>query len=447
MLKHLALIEVFGLFNVFDHHRIQLSDEPHPTIISGPNGSGKTQTLRLVKAIFDLDLAYLVSVPYESLVLTFQNGERLEIVRGVSKKGNSLSLRGWSRDGRAHSPVVVSREELLHREQAARESFRRYRISLARDMQSEQQYLFDPADPALRPGEIEEFFPDEPMASDTLARIGRSGWLKSLVRTQVIMVETKRLHEMPPGIASVAQGRRRKNQSILQSHLERINAQVARAREESLLISQERDQSFPMRILSAREGHSTTRAASMERLQRMYDSVHALGVELHGNGLSALPKLMEFPDHKLTQFERRILTQFVQDWQKKFEPLIPVNERIQTLRAILNGKLRFKRAEYDSADGLQFRSTITDETIPLASLSSGEQHLVVLFTSLLFSATRGSIVLIDEPEISMHAAWQHAFLDDISRVAEIQDLQVVLATHSAAIVRGHWELVQEIGVE
>ncbi|MEU0176125.1 AAA family ATPase [Streptomyces massasporeus] len=446
MLKHLALIEVFGLFNVFEHHRIQLSDEPHPTIISGPNGSGKTQTLRLVKAVFDLDLAYLASVPYRSLRLTFQNGERLEVSRSSTRKGDLLSFKGRARDGREHSPINISLDEIIDQEQAGRETFRRYKIAANRDAAPEQAYLFDPNDPALRSADIEEFFLD-PLASEPTSRLAKTGWLKALVRTKVVIVETKRLHAMPPGIAPISQGRRRKHQSILQSHLERINAQVAQAREASLLISQERDQSFPMRILSARDSHSTLRAASMERLQRMYDSVHELGAELHSNGLSALPKLMEFPDHKLAPFERRILTQFVQDWRKKFEPLLPVNDRIQTLRGVLNEKLRFKKAEYDSADGLQFRSTISGETIPVAALSSGEQHLVVLFTSLLFSATPGSIVLIDEPEISMHAAWQHSFLDDISRVAEIQDLQVVLATHSAAIVKGHWELVQEIGVE
>lgn len=185
----------------------------------------------------------------------------------------------------------------------------------------------------------------------------------------------------------------------------------------------------------------------MMRLKDMYNDVHAVSEELHSNGLSALPEFMEFPDRDLTTLERRILTHFVQDWRKKLSPLIPVSVRIQALRSILNGKLRLKKAQYHSTRGLEFVSDVTGEPIPVNSLSSGEQHLIVLFTSLLFSATRGSIVLIDEPEISMHAAWQHAFLGDISRVAKIQELQVILATHSTAIINGHWELVQEIGVE
>jgi predicted ATP-binding protein involved in virulence len=63
---------------------------------------------------------------------------------------------------------------------------------------------------------------------------------------------------------------------------------------------------------------------------------------------------------------------------------------------------------------------------------------------LLFSARSGSLVLIDEPEISMHAAWKHSFLDDISEVAKLSELQIVLATHSSAIINGNWDLVREI---
>jgi predicted ATP-binding protein involved in virulence len=65
---------------------------------------------------------------------------------------------------------------------------------------------------------------------------------------------------------------------------------------------------------------------------------------------------------------------------------------------------------------------------------------------LLFSAEEGAVVLIDEPEISMHAAWKHSFLEDIKEVAELSGLQIVIATHSSAIINGNWHLVQEIEI-
>ena len=88
--------------------------------------------------------------------------------------------------------------------------------------------------------------------------------------------------------------------------------------------------------------------------------------------------------------------------------------------------------------------TFDNRPIRVASLSSGEQHLVALFTMLLFSASAGSVVLIDEPEISFHAAWKHAFLDDISSVARLMDLQILIATHSSAIINGRWDHTEEL---
>ncbi|MFD8112015.1 AAA family ATPase [Streptomyces microflavus] len=437
-MRHLARIEVLGLFNEFDHY-IELSDEPYATILSGPNGSGKTQTLRLVQAAFDFDLTHLASAPYQTLVLTFQKGEILNVSRDATRKGEfvALTFKATYPDSRRDHVLRIPRDEVFGMPEESRWIPYNSKISISDSHLVVGEGRFDSY--ILNPEATQEMA----VLSDLTSYLAKTPWLKGLLKTEIVMIDTKRLHTAPPGSQKRAQSR--KGRSILKAHLDRIEEQVTRAREASLVISQERDQSFPMRILA--EQPKPMRAASIARLQGMYDEVHALGEELHSNGLSALPELMEFPDRQLTPFERRILTQFVTDWRKKFGPLLPVSEKLRALRSILNDKLRHKAVEYDSADGLRFRSKRTGRVIPVDSLSAGEQHLVVLFVALLFSATPGSIVLIDEPEISMHAAWKHAFLDDISRVAKIQDLQVILATHSTAIIKGRWELVQEIGVE
>ncbi|MCW8220085.1 MULTISPECIES: AAA family ATPase [Streptomyces] len=431
-MKHLAHIRVVGLFGLFDHE-ITLSDEPNPTILSGPNGSGKTHTLRLIKAIFDLDLRHLLNTPYDSLRLVFQKGEVLNVRRIAGKNGgvHALSFDGQSTRTKYES-VHIGAKQINETTRGVRSKYftSDFYNRFAEVLQSETGILQD---------SMEESFSE---ASNLI----KSTWLQNLVKTEVVIIDTKRLHVRPPGADTKTPERGgMKKRSILEAHLDRIDALVAQSREASLKISQEIDQSFPMRILATDQGKARQRAASMTRLQKMYDDVHVLGAELHSNGLSTLPEFMEFPDRDLTALERRILTQFVQDWRKKFGPLLPVSERLKILREILNAKLRMKKVEYHSSRGLEFLSMAGD-AIPVNALSSGEQHLVVLFTSLLFSARQGSIVLIDEPEISMHAAWQHAFLDDISRVAQIQDLQVILATHSTSIVNGNWNLVQEIGL-
>ncbi|MCB0909950.1 MAG: AAA family ATPase, partial [Nocardioidaceae bacterium] len=58
----------------------------------------------------------------------------------------------------------------------------------------------------------------------------------------------------------------------------------------------------------------------------------------------------------------------------------------------------------------------------------------------------GQLVLIDEPEISLHVAWQRQFLNDLQRIAQLGEMRFIVATHSPQIV-GEWgDRVQLLGV-
>ena len=43
-------------------------------------------------------------------------------------------------------------------------------------------------------------------------------------------------------------------------------------------------------------------------------------------------------------------------------------------------------------------------------------------------------MLIDEPELSLHVAWQLQFIKDIKEIARAREIQIVIATHSPEIV-------------
>jgi predicted ATP-binding protein involved in virulence len=61
---------------------------------------------------------------------------------------------------------------------------------------------------------------------------------------------------------------------------------------------------------------------------------------------------------------------------------------------------------------------------------------VVILTHLAFNpqAKRANILIIDEPELSLHLRWQELFVDAI--VSASQDIQLILATHSPSIILG-----------
>jgi len=70
-------------------------------------------------------------------------------------------------------------------------------------------------------------------------------------------------------------------------------------------------------------------------------------------------------------------------------------------------------------------------------LSSGERHiLTLLFSSTHMTASDG-IVLIDEPELSLHVDWQRSILTELTKQAG--DRQIIVCTHSPEVAADHQE--------
>jgi predicted ATP-dependent endonuclease of OLD family len=63
----------------------------------------------------------------------------------------------------------------------------------------------------------------------------------------------------------------------------------------------------------------------------------------------------------------------------------------------------------------------------------------------LFEVSKDSLILIDEPELSLHVAWQKTFIDSLARIISLNAFDVLLATHSPALVARHFNLAIELG--
>ena len=76
-----------------------------------------------------------------------------------------------------------------------------------------------------------------------------------------------------------------------------------------------------------------------------------------------------------------------------------------------------------------------DQIISSHNLSSGELQLLILFTFLYFQfddPNQEFPILVDEPELSLHVAWQNRYIDSVK--AANPNAQFIIATHSPEIV-------------
>ena len=70
-------------------------------------------------------------------------------------------------------------------------------------------------------------------------------------------------------------------------------------------------------------------------------------------------------------------------------------------------------------------------------LSSGEKQFLIIMLTVLLQRNEESILIMDEPEISMHLDWQRSLIHNIKVLNP--NCQIILATHSPGVVMDGWE--------
>ena len=138
-----------------------------------------------------------------------------------------------------------------------------------------------------------------------------------------------------------------------------------------------------------------------------------------------------------------VMTLYVQDTEEKLHVLEDLAKRVRLLLESLNGKFRHKKVRVDREAGLAVAGDGID-ALPLDSLSSGEQHELILHYDLLFRVPSNTVVLLDEPELSLHIEWQSKFLADLMEIVKLSRFDALVATHSPYIVGTRDDLMVEL---
>ena len=84
---------------------------------------------------------------------------------------------------------------------------------------------------------------------------------------------------------------------------------------------------------------------------------------------------------------------------------------------------------------LEIKKT-SGEVLKLKNLSSGERQIIYIFLKVVNASIKKSILLMDEPEISLHMSWQEKLINEILLINPEQ--QIIIVTHSPAIVMNGW---------
>ena len=434
-LQFLRVSDLFGRFN----YRLVFHETDNIAIVTAPNGYGKTVLLRILDSVFNKKLAFFRTLEFREIEIGIGSNKTLLISKAQNGTAKPVSKVVEFR-GKGFGPG--SQKHSLSK-QFTRSDFRYIERHLPVEAIGPDQWLDYSTDKTLSTDQVVHIY-SEHFPSRLRPFLSIPNWLKRAMDSiNVHFVETQRLLHLDD-----AQERRspRRRAPMFASVVERdasdLSERIGRLLQEYANESQKLDQTFPERILDFRSGtvsgEEEIRAALKELTQKREELI---SVGLLGSTISEPIRPSETLREEIV---RRILEIYVDDTGNKLKIFDETYEKIGLFKQILNERFSFKEIEIDPQYGIRAIDSSNEQPIPLSELSSGEQHELVLLYDLLFAVEEDSLILIDEPELSLHVLWQKKFISDLQRIQNLKNLKVLIATHSPQIIHDKWHLVQEL---
>ena len=116
-----------------------------------------------------------------------------------------------------------------------------------------------------------------------------------------------------------------------------------------------------------------------------------------------------------------------------------IQQRIDKFFTLVNSLFEEtgKEITIDPQNNILVFSIKGTEKIQLDQLSSGEKQILLILTTVFLQEEKPNILLMDEPEISLHINWQDHLIELIRKLNP--NCQLILTTHSPNIFANGWK--------
>jgi predicted ATP-binding protein involved in virulence len=448
MAARLQQFEVVALFGEF-HHVIPLNLDSRITAILAPNGLGKTVCLKLIEALFTQKYSFFRATTFDRLFFTFDAGERVEVKRQLIAKEKQtkedgpqrfeIEIKYTSSEGKSEqwkptrSAIPAQRYDYI--DNFVRQVTRRGPELWTDDLTGEE----------LTAEDVFERYGDEIPENfrSRHATPAPKEYLRLIKSIECHLIETQRLLNMAATTAPSDHAiyfehtqRRRESPLAVTQKARRLSEILRSTLTEYANLSQSLDRSFPKRVVENRGQGKLSQIEIKEQLSALEGTrtkLTEVGI------LDATFDPVAIPIGDLEKDVAKVLEIYIEDTSKKLHVFDKLLDQVGIFQDLLNRRLLKKQIVIERRSGFGIKSD-RGPFIPLDKLSSGEQHRLILLFELLFEVKEGSLILIDEPELSLHVGWQKSFLEDIDQIIKLNKFDVVLATHSPQLIGRRYDL-------
>lgn len=450
--------------NLFDYYCYEIEMKAHDSIsiIHAPNGYGKTTVFKMVTYLLNMDIIGISTIPFSKFIIEMSNGTRMcaeQVVIEENKQRSfmkkTLILEIVNEEGKKNDFQIPIEDPFLEfvKEEGIEEYVRRMEMRRRHSREEEREDAVNIVKKYERFNEkldnIRESFDVNYIDSNRLfSSEKRLNWKERIRRDKFGREELVRVSSKVG--FSEFQNNENDNENIIRDAKD-ILFKIQEARQIYSLESEKKDRNFPDRLVEYVD--STNNYFDDIQIAEQLEELEKKRLELENAGLVLSGKKTLAPSKSIDDTMRKFYTLYIQDTLKKLSLYDEIKSKLELFIEIINTRTTFsnKYMRIDNEKGIVFEPIESKSgkkhIIPLEKLSSGEKHDFIMFYELIFNSDKTSVFLIDEPEISLHVAWQMEFINVLEKICELNGTQAIVATHSPDIVNGHDDLMISLGVE
>ena len=372
-------VRVSGLFDRFDHDLAFRPDE-RIMIVIGPNGFGKTTTLKLIDVLFNQSIRRLARMPFRRIEVSFDVGTTIVAERqnGMEQDDDHLPLRMTFDGDRGEGEPFYPRRAPLETTELGFPISAIEKLIPILDRIGRDQWRNETTGEVLDLEDVLTIFQDELPEHPESPYSHLPQWLRDVRSTVAVrLIDTERLTHTTMERRRYAWGEH--SRRTVHIYSKELAGLVSKSSAEYATLSQSLDRTFPARLV----GGSSSPDVSMNALVGDLDAIKQKRLELEEAGLlTSDDASIEIPDlNQVDDCRLGVLAVYAQDTKQKLGVFDDLYRRVHAFMRIANSRLRYKQVTV-SKEGLNVVSS-AGATLDLEVLSSGEQHELVILYELV----------------------------------------------------------------